>query len=114
MCTHASYAYPAYEDTEEWRKRTSSLPADVLDEIRQHAMTPCPTCGARGVAQSWAVVAVQTLMDRADYVTRVEVIGPDGREYTRYGAIVDMAFQDGNRTLKIFVSGDDAPPVTAS
>jgi hypothetical protein len=38
-------------------------------------------------------------------VTRVEVIGKKGREYTEYGCSnVQVSIQDGGRTLKVFLS----------
>ena len=39
-------------------------------------------------------------------VSRVEVIGPDGREYVRYFEVKEhmrYVLQDDNRTLKIFI-----------
>lgn len=39
-------------------------------------------------------------------VSRVEVIGPDGREYVRYFEVEERmhyVLQDDNRTLKIFI-----------
>jgi hypothetical protein len=39
-------------------------------------------------------------------VSRVEVIGPEGREYVRYfetGECMHYMLQDDNRTLKIFI-----------
>lgn len=39
-------------------------------------------------------------------VSRVEVIGPDGREYVRYfeeGEFMNFSIQDEGRTLKIFI-----------
>jgi hypothetical protein len=39
-------------------------------------------------------------------ISRVEVIGPDGREYVRYfkeGEKMQYSLQDDNRTLKIFI-----------
>lgn len=43
-------------------------------------------------------------------ISRVEVIGPDGREYVRYfkeDEVMDYAIQDEGRTLKIFIEVKD-------
>lgn len=37
-------------------------------------------------------------------ITRVEVIDETGRAYVRMGCNVSVALQDGEKTLKIFVS----------
>lgn len=46
-------------------------------------------------------------------VNRLEVIGPDKREYVRYfedGGHMEYSLQDDDRTLKIFIKGEaDAP-----
>jgi len=42
-------------------------------------------------------------------ISRVEVIGPDGREYVRYfkeDEWMHYMLQDDNRTLKIFIEDD--------
>lgn len=39
-------------------------------------------------------------------VTRVEVIGPDGRIYSCYGS-AELVLQDDERTLKLFVTPFD-------
>ncbi len=36
-------------------------------------------------------------------VTRVELIDETGRVFTRWNTKVDLSFQDGGKTLKIFV-----------
>jgi hypothetical protein len=36
-------------------------------------------------------------------ITRIEVIGENGREYTRHNVNTKLSFQDDLRTLKIFV-----------
>jgi len=38
-------------------------------------------------------------------VTRVELIDETGRVFSRWNTSVDLSFQDGDRTLKIFVKG---------
>ena len=51
----------------------------------------------------------ETLSERIEYhpdVSRVEVIGPDGREYVRYfkeDEFMHFMVQDDGRTLKIFI-----------
>lgn len=36
-------------------------------------------------------------------VTRIEVIDETGRVYVKYGAAVELSYQDDGRTLKVFV-----------
>jgi hypothetical protein len=38
-----------------------------------------------------------------DKVTRLEVIDESGRKYTRWDCSIEFSYQDGGRTLKIFV-----------
>lgn len=38
-------------------------------------------------------------------ITRVEVIDDLGRQYLAYPESVELSFQDGGRTLKVFVKG---------
>jgi hypothetical protein len=41
-----------------------------------------------------------------DKVTRVEVIDETGRVFSRWNTKVDLSFQDGGKTLKIFVEAE--------
>lgn len=44
-------------------------------------------------------------------ITRVEVIGDKGRAWSRWNLTsVVLSYQDGGRTLKVFVSGDEPEP----
>lgn len=36
-------------------------------------------------------------------VTRVEVIDENGRSYTKWNCSVELSYQDGGRTLKLFL-----------
>lgn len=36
-------------------------------------------------------------------LSRVEVIGPDGREYVKYHNKITLSLQDDGKTLKIFL-----------
>jgi hypothetical protein len=42
-------------------------------------------------------------------VTRLEVIDETGRAYSRWRTSVDLSYQDGGRTLKVFVGGATDP-----
>jgi hypothetical protein len=41
---------------------------------------------------------------KQDIVTRFEVIDETGRAYVRHGVKTELSYQDGGRTLKVFVS----------
>ena len=48
----------------------------------------------------------EQLLNDALHISRVEVIGPDGREYVRYfeeDEWMHVMIQDEGRTLKIFI-----------
>jgi hypothetical protein len=48
--------------------------------------------------------------DEFDGITRLEVIGPDGRQFVRYcepGVVIDV--QDNCRTLKVFIGATVDP-----
>ena len=52
------------------------------------------------------IKAITNLYCLDEDVSRVEVIGPDGREYVRYfeeGEFMRFSIQDEGRTLKIFI-----------
>jgi hypothetical protein len=44
----------------------------------------------------------------AETVTRIEVIDESGRVYVKYGVEVELSYQDGGKTLKVFVKKREA------
>lgn len=53
----------------DWIQRFTELPKRVQQALFDQAAQPCPDCAARGVPQSWAVVAYTTKGRRAPYKT---------------------------------------------
>jgi hypothetical protein len=49
------------------------------------------------------------LLDDEQQITRVEVIGDEGRRLVLRVDATEMWLQDDGRTLKVFVSGDTKP-----
>jgi len=62
---------------------------------------------------SWSWYKTMSRLERElkfSSVSRVEVIGPEGREYVRYFEDEEFMYtdlQDDGRTLKIFIEQDD-------
>jgi hypothetical protein len=44
-----------------------------------------------------------------DRVTRLEVIGPKGRIFSKWDCGIQLSYQDGGRTLKVFVDWQALP-----
>lgn len=40
---------------------------------------------------------------KTEDITRLEIIDEKGRAYTRWNCKIELSYQDGGRTLKIFV-----------
>jgi hypothetical protein len=62
---------------------------------------------------AWALYKTVGQLEREkkfSKVSRLEVIGPQSREYVRYfkeGEFVSYGLQDGDRTLKVFIESEE-------
>jgi len=60
--------------------------------------------GRKPLTKEWFINNITSLPD----VTRVEVIDDQGRSYSQWDVKdVQLSFQDDNRTLKIFLKGNN-------